>query len=78
MNQELLLGFGFDFAAILDCNRSLCLAALRSKAFDLLYNIHSFGYSSEYDVSAIEPIGHNGCNEELRTVRVWPSVRHAQ
>lgn len=75
-------------AAIRQCRKSIYLklstagngngllrfAALGTKWFNLLDDIHTFDDGTENDMTVIQPWGFHGCNEELRTVCVWSSV----
>ena len=53
-------------------------ATLRSERFDLLDKVHALVDLAEDDVLAIQPLGLGRAQEELRPVRVGPSVGHGQ
>ena len=65
-------------AAIGDDDRGLGGARLGSDALNLLDNVHATGDGAEDGVLAIEPVGLDGAEEELRSVGVGPRVGHRE
>ena len=54
------------------------LAGLGAETLDLLHDVHTLGHGSEDDVLAVEPVGLDGAEEELRAVGVGAGVGHGQ
>eukprot|EP00307_Rebecca_sp_RCC1486_P013867 CAMPEP_0119434854 /NCGR_PEP_ID=MMETSP1335-20130426/50874_1 /TAXON_ID=259385 /ORGANISM="Chrysoculter rhomboideus, Strain RCC1486" /LENGTH=339 /DNA_ID=CAMNT_0007460711 /DNA_START=238 /DNA_END=1258 /DNA_ORIENTATION=- len=67
-----------DLAGVSDHHRLGRLARLRADGLDLLDDIHALDNLAEHDVLAVEPRRGYRTDEELRAVRVRPSVRHRE
>lgn len=67
-----------DLTAVFDFDLGSGTAAAAAQSFNGLNHIHAFGHATEHDVLAIEPLGFDGRDEELRSVCVRPCVGHAQ
>lgn len=52
------------------------LARLAAPSLNLLDDVHALDNGSEHNMTIIQPASLHGCDEELRTVGVWASIRH--
>lgn len=59
----------------LDFLNRLVVTATR-RAFNLLYEIHSFNNLTKHDMLSIQPWGRNGSDEELRAIGIGTSIGH--
>ncbi|KAF0736472.1 hypothetical protein Ae201684_007486 [Aphanomyces euteiches] len=88
MNMEKFFGFALrcenqhrllQLAAVSDDNRLAGGTGLRANGFNLVQDREGgFLDLAEDDVLAIEPVGHDGAQEELRAVGVGAGVGHRQ
>ena len=67
-----------ELARLGDLDRLAGLAALGAHGLHLLHDVHALGHGAEDDVLAVEPVGLDGAQEELRAVRVGAGVGHGE
>jgi len=59
-------------------NLLACLSTLRSKRFNLLYNVHAINDLAEHDMLAVQPAGLSSAQKELGAVGVGAGIGHRQ
>ena len=67
-----------ELAAVGNDDRLGGLAALGAERLDGLDHLKALGHIPKDDVLAVEPVGFDGAEEELRAVRVGAGVSHGQ
>merc|ERR1712216_873647 len=67
-----------ELAAVLNGDLLRCGAAGGPHSLNLGHNVHALEDLAKDDVPAIEPRSLYRRDEELRTVRAWPSIGRAQ
>lgn len=73
-----ILGLLSQLATFLDDDRSSCGTTLGTHALDFVHHVESINHLAKNRVTTIQPRRVNSANEELGSIGVRSSVRHAQ